>query len=543
MPTDAQSYVKRYEELRDDRRNWEHHWQEIAEVILPRRTDIVGKRTPGDKRNLKAIDSTGIIANELLAAGLHGMMTNPASKWFTLRLSNADLNAEDEVKLWLESVENIIYEELSSSESSFSSHMHELYLDLSAFGTAIMFISETVQTKDLMFQSLPLKECYVSENADGRIDTLYRKYEQTVRQIVQKWGKKESDVGKDVIDCYNMGKMEERFEIIHAIFPRMDYDRRKRTRQNMPIASVYVLCRDEMILEESGYEEMPVLAPRWSKASGEVYGRGPGMATLPDVKMLQQMAKTIIKAAQKVVDPPLQLEDDSVILPVRTIPGGLNYRRAGSEPITPLSTGAQIPIGLDMMQDVRLRIREGFFLDQLQLRQGPQMTATEVLQRTEEKLRLLGPVMGRMQSELLSPLINRVFGILGRQDKLPPLPEMLEGGNYTIEFVSPLARAQRQVEANSLLRVFEIGQTVMQMQPDAGKVFKAEDTVRWLSGLFGIPQMILETKNETEQRKQAEAQMQEQMQQMAMLQQGADIANKAAPAIDVLQNAAPATET
>lgn len=543
MPTDAQSYIKRYEELRDDRRNWEHHWQEIAEVILPRRTDIVGKRTPGDKRNLKAIDSTGIIANELLAAGLHGMMTNPASKWFTLRLSNADLNAEDEVKLWLESVENIIYEELSSSESSFSSHIHELYLDLSAFGTAIMFIGESVQTQDLMFQSLPLKECYVSENADGRIDTLYRKYEQTVRQIVQKWGKKESDVGKDVIECYNTGKMEERFEIIHAIFPRMDYDRRKRTRQNMPIASVYVLCKDEIILEESGYEEMPVLAPRWSKASGEVYGRGPGMATLPDVKMLQQMAKTIIKAAQKVVDPPLQLEDDSVILPVRTIPGGLNYRRAGSEPITPLSTGAQIPIGLDMMQDVRLRIREGFFLDQLQLRQGPQMTATEVLQRTEEKLRLLGPVMGRMQSELLSPLINRVFGILGRQDKLPPLPEMLEGGNYAIEFVSPLARAQRQVEANSLLRVFEIGSTVMQLQPDAGMVFKAEDTVRWLSGLFGIPQMILETESETQQRKEAQAQMQQQMQQMAMLQQGADIANKAAPAIDVLQNAAPAAET
>ena len=177
------------------------------------------------------------------------------------------------------------------------------------------------------------------------------------------------------------------------------------------------------------------------------------------------------------------------------------------------------------------------------MEQSVQMTATEVLQRTEEKLRLLGPVMGRMQSELLSPLINRVFGILGRQDKLPPLPEMLEGGNYAIEFVSPLARAQRQVEANSLLRVFEIGQTVMQLQPDAGMVFKAEDTVRWLSGLFGIPQMILETESETQQRKEAQAQMQQQMQQMAMLQQGADIANKAAPAIDVLQNAAPAAET
>ena len=543
MPTDAQSYINRYEELRDDRRNWEHHWQEIAEVVLPRRTDIVGKRTPGDKRNLKAIDSTGIIANELLAAGLHGMMTNPASKWFTLRISDQDLNAEDDVKLWLESVENIIYEELSSSESSFSSHMHELYLDLSAFGTAVMFIGESNQTNDLMFQSLPLKECYVSENADGRIDTLYRKYELTARQIVQKWGNKESVVGKDVITCHQTGKLEDKFEIIHAIFPRMDYDKRKRTRQNMPVASVYILCKGEKILEESGYEEMPILAPRWSKAAGEIYGRGPGMATLPDVKMLQQMAKTVIKAAQKVVDPPLQLEDDSVLLPVRTIPGGLNYRRAGSEPITPLSTGAQIPIGLEMMQDVRVRIREGFFLDQLQLQQGPQMTATEVLQRTEEKLRLLGPVMGRMQSELLSPLINRVFGILGRQNKLPVLPEMLEGGNYKIEFVSPLARAQKQVEANSLLRVFEIGSTVMQTQPDAARVFKAEETVRWLSGLFGIPQMILETESETDERRQAQAQMQQQMQQMAMMQQGAEIANKAAPAIDVLKNETTAAET
>ena len=243
------------------------------------------------------------------------------------------------------------------------------------------------------------------------------------------------------------------------------------------------------------------------------------------------------------MDPPLQLEDDSVLLPVRTIPGGLNYRRAGSEPITPLSTGAQIPIGLEMMQDVRVRIREGFFLDQLQLQQGPQMTATEVLQRTEEKLRLLGPVMGRMQSELLSPLINRVFGILGRQNKLPVLPEMLEGGNYKIEFVSPLARAQKQVEANSLLRVFEIGSTVMQTQPDAARVFKAEETVRWLSGLFGIPQMILETESETDERQQAQAQMQQQMQQMAMMQQGAEIANKAAPAIDVLKNETTAAET
>ena len=272
---DAQDHIKRYGALKSNRANWEHHWQEVAELILPRRTDIVGKRVPGDKRNLKAIDSTGIIANELLAAGLHGMMTNPASKWFTLRIPNKQLNDDKNVKVWLENVEGIIYDELSSSESSFSSHIHELYLDLSAFGTSLMFIGETDGTGELMFQSLPLKECFISENSDGQIDTVYRKYEMTVRQIIQKWGKTEGKVGKEVMEYYKVGKMEEKFEIIHCIFPRKDYDKRKKTRANMPIANVYVLCKSEKILEEGGYQEMPIVAPRWTKASGEVYGRGP----------------------------------------------------------------------------------------------------------------------------------------------------------------------------------------------------------------------------------------------------------------------------
>ena len=150
-----------------------------------------------------------------------------------------------------------------------------------------------------------------------------------------------------------------------------------------------------------------------------------------------------------------------------------------------------------MLQDVRMRIREGFFIDQLQLQQGPQMTATEVLQRTEEKLRLLGPVMGRLQSELLSPLINRVFGLLARQGKLPPVPEVLQNSDYSIEYVSPLARAQKQIEANSLMRVFEIGSPILQLQPESGRVFKGEDTIRWLMGLFGVPITLTESAEET----------------------------------------------
>ena len=143
---------------------------------------------------------------------------------------------------------------------------------------------------------------------------------------------------------------------------------------------------------------------------------------------------------------------------------------------------------------------------------------------------------------MLSPLINRVFGLLGRQNKLPPIPEELQDQSYTIEFVSPLARAQRQVEANSLLRVFEIGSTVIQMQPESGRVFKGEDTMRWLSDLFGIPMSILESRQETADRRSAEQEQAQMAQQMAMVEQGANVLNKAAPVANVL-NQATAAET
>jgi hypothetical protein len=246
--------------------------------------------------------------------------------------------------------------------------------------------------------------------------------------------------------------------------------------------------------------------------------------------MLQEMSKTIIKAAQKVVDPPLQLEDDSVLSPVRTVPGGLNFRRPGSERIEPLITGADLPVGFEMLRDLRERIRSGFYIDQLQLNTGPQMTATEVLQRTEEKLRLLGPVLGRLQSELLSPLVNRVFGLSMRRGKFPPPPEVLAEAEYNVEYVSPLARAQKQVEANGLLRMFEIGTPLLQIAPQAGEVMKAEDSLRWLGGLFGVPNSLFKTPEELAKIREAQAQAQAQAQMAEEVVQGADVVQKLAAA-------------
>jgi len=273
---------------------------------------------------------------------------------------------------------------------------------------------------------------------------------------------------------------------------------------------VYINLDDRHIIEEGGFHENPYIAARWMKVAGETYGRGPGLDTLPDTMMLQEVVKTVLKAAQKAVDPPLQVPDDGFINPVRTVPGGLNFRRPGADKIEVFPTSNKLNIGLELIQSIQTRIREGFFIDQLQLQQGPQMTATEVLQRTEEKLRLLGPVLGRLQAEMLGPMIQRVFGILARAGRLPEPPPELEGVDYEIEYVSPLARAQKQVEANSLLRVFEIGGPILQISPQSADVINGDKTLRWLADLFGLPSTLQNSEEAVTQKRQEQAQREQQ---------------------------------
>jgi hypothetical protein len=211
------------------------------------------------------------------------------------------------------------------------------------------------------------------------------------------------------------------------------------------------------------------------------------------------MCKTTIKAAQKVVDPPLLVADDGVMLPVRTTPASLNYARFladGGDPIRPLQTNANVGLGLNMEEARRAAIRKSFYADHLQIAGSPQMTATEVLQRTEEKLRVLGPMLGRLQSEFLSPLIGRVYGLMARSGRLPPPPPVLANVPMEIVFVSPIARAQRSIEAQGLLRLMEIAGPLAQFQPDLVDNINADAALRHLWTLFSVPQSLLRDRQE-----------------------------------------------
>ena len=517
----AKNLLKRFDRLKSQRQNWESHWQEVADYMQPRKADVTKSRSKGDKRTELIFDSSPLQSVELLAASLHGMLTNPSTPWFSLRFKEDDMENEDEGKEWLESATETMYS--AFNRSNFQQEIFELYHDLITFGTAAMFIEED-DDDVLKFSTRHINEMYIAENDKGRIDTVFRKFKLSARSAIQKFG----NVSNNIAVIAKKDPYED-VEILHAVYPRSDFDPKKQDKANMPFASVYLEAGSGDELSVSGFREFPFVVPRYLKASHEIYGRSPAMTALPDVKMLNEMSKTTIKSAQKQVDPPLLVPDDGFILPVRTVPGGLNFYRSGTrDRIEALNIGANTPLGLNMEEQRRNSIRNAFYVNQLMMQQGPQMTATEVIQRNEEKMRLLGPVLGRLQSELLKPLIDRCFSILLRKNLFRPAPEFLSGKDIEIEYVSPLAKAQKSTELQSIMRAIEIMGSLANVAPVFDHV-NMDKLVRHLADIVGVPQKILKPQNQLNaERQQAEAQQQE-MQQMQQLQQVAEAGGKIAP--------------
>ena len=527
----TKSLLSRYERLEGQRQNWETHWQEVADYMQPRKADVTKKRARGDKRMEQVFDSSPIQAVELLAASLHGMLTNPSTPWFTLRFKDEDIDNEDEAKLWLEASTDAMY--TAFNRSNFQQEIFELYHDLITFGTAAMFIEED-DDDIIKFSTRHINEVFIAENDKGRIDTIYRRFNISARAAIQKFGE---SVSSDVQGKANKNPYDE-VEILHAVYPRSEFNPNKKDKANMPFESVYMEYKNGNELSVGGFKEFPFVVPRYLKASNEIYGRSPAMTALPDVKMLNEMCKTTIKAAQKQVDPPLLVPDDGFLLPVRTVPGGLNFYRSGTrDRIEPLNIGANNPLGLNMEQQRRDSIRAVFYVNQLMMQQGPQMTATEVIQRNEEKMRLLGPVLGRLQSELLKPLIDRVFAILLRNNMLPQAPEFLSGRDIEIEYVSPLAKAQKSTELQSIMRAVEILGSLANVAPVFDYV-NFDNLVKHLADIVGVPQKILKSQSQVNAERQQAQQQQQEMQQMQQLQQVAKAGGDIAPLAKALPDEA-----
>tara|TARA_Y100000004_G_scaffold136481_1_gene154583 strand:+ start:8123 stop:9739 length:1617 start_codon:yes stop_codon:yes gene_type:complete len=522
---------KRLGSLKSQRATWEKHWQDIADFVVPRKADITKKRSAGEKRIERSFDSTAMHSAELLSASLHGMLTNPSTPWFTLRFVDDELDGNDEANEWLQGAEKVLYR--AFARSNFQEQIHELYHDLVVFGTGVMFVEEDDEFM-LRFSTRHISECYLSENEHGRVDTVYREFRMPARAAVNRFGK--NKVSQKFIKAANENPYE-MVTVCHAVFFRDTFDRTKYDSANKPVASIYFDAEEGIILSESGFDEFPYMAPRFLKSSFEIgYGRSVAMVALPDIQMLSAMSQTTIRAAQKQVDPPLLVPDDGFMLPIRTVPGGLNFYRSGTrDRLEPLNIGANNPLGLNMEDQRRKAIQSAFYVDQLILGGGPQMTATEVVQRTEEKMRILGPVLGRLQAELLQPLINRCFAIMAKKKLFQPAPESLGQRDIEIEYVSPLAKAQRASDVQSLLRMVELSQPLAQIDPAVMDYIDMDGLAKHLIKVLSIPAVAIRSDEEVEGLRQER--MQQQEQQMAMAQEAQQLQSigQAAPAIQALQ--------
>jgi len=450
------------------RTNFDGHWQEVRDNINPEGSDFTTSRAPGTKSRTGINDNTAEDAAEMMANGLHGIMTSPARRWFSIRAKRELLNEIPHVARWLQHATRITATYFSSPEHGFHQAAAEAYGDLTLYGNEGIFIGE-IPGFGPLFQARPLRELFIGENDKGQVDTVYRNFQMSARQAVLQF---ESKAGAKIIKANNDPKTrEQQFPFIHATEPREDFTGGGIGGMNMPWASVYINKAEKIVVRESGFPEFPWAFGRWKKRAGELYARSAGTKALPDVKMLQRMARATIRGAEKIIDPSLMVPDDGVFGNVRMSVSGITTVRADlmamrRDPIRPITSGARPDLGEDLMESVRNRIRRAFYNDLFRMFEDPRLTATQVLQEVEEQLRILGPFLGRLEAEKLDRLIKRSVAILLRMGVFPPVPPELAGETLEIEYQSPIARAQRFTEARAITATFSLVAPIGEIQPE-----------------------------------------------------------------------------
>lgn len=519
----AQDIVKRFERLEGERGTWDAHWREIADRVLPRYSDTFQRSydaiTKGEKRTEQMFDSTAALGLERFAAAMESMLTPRNQKWHRLTPSDPNLIRDHRVKLWFEDATNILFKYRYAPKANFASQQHEAYIGLGAFGTSGMFI-DTHDKGGLRYQAIALRELMFDVNHQGIVDTVYRKFSLTARQCVQRKEAGRFENLPEKIAKAARDEPDKKIAIIHCIRPRSEIDNERVDSKNLPFGSYYVSFEEKKILSESGFAVFPYAVSRYVTGPGETYGRSPAMLALPAIKVLNEQKKTMLKQGHRVVDPVLLTHDDGILdtlslLPGAVNPGGVNAQ--GQRLVHELPVG-NLAAGQELMDMERQVINDAFLVNLFQiLIETPAMTATEVLERAREKGALLSPTMGRQQSEMLGPMIERELDLLNKQGLLPEMPDaLLEAeGEYEIEYDSPLSRSQRAEEASGWLRTLEAAIAYANTTQDIGVLdnFDADRIYRDLAHINAVPTSWMNAEDRVAALRQSRAQ-QQQMQQM-----------------------------
>lgn len=474
----AKMVMRRYRTALNRRRDWEQLWQEAYEYALPQRNDFGAGFTPGSRRMDRIYDGTALDAVEQLAGSLMGNLTPPWTQWFGLK-PGPDLSAEEAEALApaLEQAGRTL--QAHFDRSNFIVEIHQCYLDLIVGGTAALFVEDADpgDFSAFRFTAVPLSQMVLEEGQGGLLDGAYRTLNLTLAQLQSRYPGVElpprllKDGEEDA---------QRRFEVLESILPdRGAY---------AYTALLQDAVADELVLKRSRFSEAPLIAFRWLKSPGEIYGRSPVMKTLPDIKTANKVVELILKNASIAVTGIWQADDDGVLNPanIELKPGAIIPKAVGSEGLRPLDMPGRFDISQLVLDDLRARIRHGLLADKLAPLQSPRMTATEVLERSSEMSMLLGATYGRLQSELLTPLIKRAFAILRRRGEVPDIA--LDGRYVVLDYRAPLARAQGQRNIQNTLSWIN---SVLAMGPEAATAVNLPQAARFLGEALGVPSDLI----------------------------------------------------
>lgn len=493
MSIECSEIIRRFNVHVSERSNIESTWEMIEQFVVPFR----GRFFQDNKSELSiewktrnVYDSTAIMANQTLASSIHGSLTSPAIRWFQLRFRNEKLNTDGEAKAWLEEVSDRIYYALQ--DSNFNLEAAETYTDLTSYGSSVI-VEEFEGTEgdiELIFNSIPVKECYFDEDHRGQLLNFYRKLSWTPMQIVCKFGA--DKVPAHVREMSEAGKTE-KMDVIFCVYKRMKGDYLDEpvgplAPEKRKYGYKYILKSDASELDSGGYYEMPAFVPRWRKTSDSKWGNSPAMIALPDVMTLNQLVELIIRASEKVVDPATLVTERGLISDLDLTPGGMTVVRDVEGSIKAYESRARFDVSELQREKLKDSINRVFYVDQLQLKDSPAMTATEVQVRYELMQRLLGPTLGRLMSDFLDPLLSRTFNIMYRNGMLPDRPESLNNeSDLDIQYVGPLARAQKSDVAASTERWLAMVGQMAEIKPEVLEYPDWELIVRDHANVLNVP--------------------------------------------------------
>lgn len=547
---DIEKILKQWRRRRDSKGQWHTHYDDLARVMLPRRYGFSSTTIEGERRTEDIFDGTPMQAARGLANAV-GSMLRPKGGLPEIEIEAEEdaINNQDEAKDWFSDTIERMERALTNPKARFIEAAGEVEADFTVFGTGVLFEGESRKNNSLLFQSVHLKDATPVFSDEGTPEGMYRLRRMPVSQVAERFGENTlSDKSREKL----RENPDEKIEVLHCVLPRQDGRIDALFAKNLPFMELWLEVQEKHKLAEGGFHEFPFGIPRWDTSSGEDLGRGPGMIALPDSDTLQSMGETILIAGQRAADPPLAAPNDGSFSAVNTFPGGLTYYDVETanvvrgNPFFPIEGGMNLPISRDMQRDTREQIFAAFYRNILNLPvEGPQMTATEVIQRKQELIREVGPVFGRRETDYLAFIAERTFAIMLRGGAFAPIPEILQGQNIRFRYGSVIKRIAMQIEASAAkmwaMEQIELSTATGRQEPI--DLINMDELGRLSAEAAGVPEKVVNGTNMVEQIRQARAEAMQAQEEAAMVAQSVEMAKTGAEVgktISDAQNAAPA---